>query len=538
MKDDSRTRLGRRRFLAAAGAGALLAAPSAATPEARSAAPGSGLAAPGDGSAVGSLQATDQHWPMAGYDLANTYHSPTALGPTGNVSAAWEFDVSVDHENGQEYKDGKLEGSAPAVVDGTVYFGDSNRGIEQDYLHAVDAADGRQQWRFAARGVRTSPAVDDGTVYFGDSNGDLVAVDAASGDEQWRFSTEERLTSAPKVADGTVYFGGRDGTFYALEASSGVVSWTYDYHRDNGNVGVWTEPAVADGTVFATTRGRGTLYVYAFDAASGDVVWKNGLVDVGTSHTPLTAPAAANGMVYLGDPEQDVLRALDAATGEYVWRSQNLDFHREAGPAVAGCTVFVGTAGGNLVAVNAATGEKLWRAGLGGAVRVSPAVANGVVYVGDDGGQFHAIDAASGDRLWATRLGGSVLASPVVSDGAVYASGGSVLAKLTGDVADRRGGVDYGVCEDGQRLPDEGAGGSDGPSGDDASGDGTDGDGQSNGSGPGDGSGDDSDGAAVDRGFFTNGGESPLDFVDETTLTLVGIVFSIGGILFEMLGGR
>lgn len=37
---------------------------------------------------------------------------------TGSVSAAWEFDVSVGHENGQEHRDDVVGGSAPAVRDG------------------------------------------------------------------------------------------------------------------------------------------------------------------------------------------------------------------------------------------------------------------------------------------------------------------------------------------------------------------------------------------------------------------------------------
>lgn len=37
---------------------------------------------------------------------------------TGSVSTAWEFDVSVGHEDGQEHRDGVVGGSAPAVRDG------------------------------------------------------------------------------------------------------------------------------------------------------------------------------------------------------------------------------------------------------------------------------------------------------------------------------------------------------------------------------------------------------------------------------------
>ncbi len=47
-------------------------------------------------------------------------------------------------------------------------------------------------------------------MYVGSYDGNLYAVDAATGREQWRFSTAGKISSSPVVIDGVIYFGGVD----------------------------------------------------------------------------------------------------------------------------------------------------------------------------------------------------------------------------------------------------------------------------------------------------------------------------------------
>src|SRR3984957_10430023 len=50
----------------------------------------------------------------------------------------------------------------------------------------------------------------------------------------------------------------------------------------------------------------------------------------------------------------------------------------------------------------------------------SAAVANGVVYVGSYDGNVYALDAATGVKLWSFATGGEVFSSPAVANGVVY----------------------------------------------------------------------------------------------------------------------
>jgi hypothetical protein len=62
---------------------------------------------------------------------------------------------------------------------------------------------------------------------------------------------------------------------------------------------------------------------------------------------------------------------------------------------VADGRVFVGTYSGNLYALNADTGETLWKFPAGGPILHSPAVAEGVVFFGCEDGLVRALDAKS-----------------------------------------------------------------------------------------------------------------------------------------------
>jgi outer membrane protein assembly factor BamB len=59
-------------------------------------------------------------------------------------------------------------------------------------------------------------------------------------------------------------------------------------------------------------------------------------------------------------------------------------------PAVANGVIYIGSGDGNVYALNARTGAKLWSYPTGNFVDSSPAVANGVIYVGSTDGNVYA----------------------------------------------------------------------------------------------------------------------------------------------------
>ena len=79
--------------------------------------------------------------------------------------------------------------------------------------------------------------------------------------------------------------------------------------------------------------------------------------------------------------------------------------------------VYIGSQDGNVYALNANTGTKIWNYTTGNWVRSSPTVANGIVYVGSWDHNIYALNATTGTKIWNYTTGNWVLSSPTVVNG-------------------------------------------------------------------------------------------------------------------------
>ncbi len=92
-----------------------------------------------------------------------------------------------------------------------------------------------------------------------------------------------------------------------------------------------------------------------------------------------------------------------------------------ASPIAAGGTLYIGTLGRELLAVEASTGKVRWRAALGGRVFGAAAADGGVVVCQADDLKGYAFDAATGRVLWSTELPGETIrhGNPMIARGTV-----------------------------------------------------------------------------------------------------------------------
>jgi outer membrane protein assembly factor BamB len=293
--------------------------------------------------------------------------------------------------------------SPPTVVDGVVYVGSmSNDPDEAGSLVALDAATGEERWTYdAGAGVYTAPAVVGDLVVVTGSDGVVHAVGTEEGEVHWQARVAGSPSSSVAVAAGLVHVvaselgdGSDDwtGTVYALDLETGEERWTYEVAQ------FLTGPAVAAGVVYVAHAAG----VIAIDAESGVEVWSAAVNDLGSNES-VGAPAVAGSGVYVGGRS---LVALDAESGDEVWRFQPplLDVPGDpdpgdvaSAPAVVGETVFVsGTSG--LYAVDAASGELIWKVGETGTWTTNAVVTGGVVYGGTHDGKVLAIGNAANNR--------------------------------------------------------------------------------------------------------------------------------------------
>ena len=356
--------------------------------------------------------------------------------------------------------------SRPAVVsDGVVYFGGcaNGRGIG---LYALDAAAGDLLWRrgwgsqIGACGTST-PVVSDGIVYVVSScqdcevvwgklhgtRGDLSALDASTGELLWRYDNGvAQNTSWPVVSDGRVYIKSSGGRVTALDGMTGTVLW--EYKARNYLVGgepSIDDPIVSGGLVYL----RENSGLSALDAITGRLLWRYEVEDGGSS----SELVVSRGVVYAGFSD-GYTYAVDAGTGDLLWRSETggllrplTDKIRGSSPVVSGGVVYTGSVGygtrfnGRVSALAASTGEQLWQYEVYGSVDFSPIVSRGVVYAASwdstplRGGHVYALDAVTGSLLWRhDTYVGQRWSSPVVSGDIVYVE--AIMRSLTASEVD------------------------------------------------------------------------------------------------------
>ena len=238
---------------------------------------------------------------------------------------------------------------------------------------------------------------------------------------------KSRSWTEPAVVDNVVYVGVKPRIswnfksglwsiekieFYAFNVTDGTEIWNY---KDASSKRV-TPPAVVNGMVYFGTE----KYTCALNSSDGSLLWKYPVGPIGTISS---YPAVTNGMVYLGDDE---LRAINAINGHSVWNFTN-DDGLFLSPAVANGIVYVGSSDGNIYAVDADTGDKIWDFRAGDFP--SPTVANGVVYAMASSNNIYALDAISGTKIW----NNSIQHSWVGPTGRNFAIGNNIIYSYSAD---------------------------------------------------------------------------------------------------------
>jgi outer membrane protein assembly factor BamB len=345
----------------------------------------------------GSIGSGD--WPLIQFDSGRTGNVPGRRGPTRDVGYKWDLlEVSVVTDTGI---------TAEA---GTLY-------VNGDRLYAVDSATGEIAWSVgdSSDSQMTAPLVRDGVVYSGRGSELLRAHDAGTGERLWAVTTDvDHGTHALGYYDGTVYVSriGRTsedakGGVSAIDADTQSLVWEYDAPG-------WTSPVAADSErVYFNVNYDET---YAVDRDSGRRAWQQSYDLRGN----VAAPAVDGDALVV--PTNWGVAVLDPATGRERWRS-SVGMVRGS-PAVTPDRVIAGTEDGRLVAINRRSRETDWHLQTGNDyLHTPPVVVDGVVYVGASDNAVYAVDAQTGDRLWRRKIkdtGYGIYSSPVVLDEVVY----------------------------------------------------------------------------------------------------------------------
>ncbi|MEL5955717.1 serine/threonine-protein kinase [Streptomyces sp. CLV115] len=187
----------------------------------------------GDGSSVlSALHASNgkKRWEFWAEHNAEIYTlTPAVSGDTVYVGTSSGYLYALNIRNGHQrwkFNAGESLFASPAVSDGTVFASTGHK------LFALAAENGRPRWTLAVGRLQPwSPAVSGGYVYFSGEDDHLHAVHAANGKERWKTSvTKGGIMATPAVASGVVYLGTDDWEYnvYAVDAASGHLRWKFN----------------------------------------------------------------------------------------------------------------------------------------------------------------------------------------------------------------------------------------------------------------------------------------------------------------------
>jgi polyvinyl alcohol dehydrogenase (cytochrome) len=166
---------------------------------------------------------------------------------------------------------------------------------------------------------------------------------------KWAATTAGDVSATPAVVNGAVYFGDFGGMLWKLDAATGQVLWTHrvsDYTGRAGDI-ARTSPSVAGPTLVVGTLTHPTML--GIDVETGELRWLTQVhpdpqgimtgspVLVGdTIYTGVSASGAAGpGATFRG-----ALVALNAQTGQMLWRSYSLPDNGGVAGGYAGATMF------------------------------------------------------------------------------------------------------------------------------------------------------------------------------------------------------
>jgi len=226
----------------------------------------------------------------------------------------------------------------------------------------------------AEQGIKGGAATDGEKLYFGALDRKLYAVDLDTMKIEWTFQAGDWFEGVPAVVNGVVYIGSNDGYLYAIDTDDGSVLWMFE----TGNC-VYSTPAIVEGTLFFTSW-DGNVYALDITGLEPVLKWKTRIDDQVSA-----SPAAAGGKVFVGGAFEGDFVALDAESGEVLWKMPTKGGF-DAGAVVSGDIVYVGSYDMHLYALDAATGKVLWKNMRKHWVRGSVAVADNTVFCGDGNG--------------------------------------------------------------------------------------------------------------------------------------------------------
>lgn len=278
-------------------------------------------------------------------------------------------------------------------------------------VYALRLDDGAKVWQYpdkagASLFYPTPVLTADGQLLVGSSGPDnaLYSLDPATGLPKWQkpFVAPNHWVAPPLVEGDTIYAPNNGGTLYALSLADGSMQWSLPLGG-----ALWGAPVSNGKLVFVTSLDH---FLYAVDPEQRSVAWK---LRLGGS-APGSASVSPDGnTVYVGSFGKKVF-AVDTASGAVKWSTEVKNWVWGA-PTLNGDSVFAADIGGNVYSLGVPNGKNAWPdTKPDGPITASTVAVGDGMLAATEAGTVYAYD-GTGTQRWFANVGGQIYTTPVVS---------------------------------------------------------------------------------------------------------------------------
>jgi outer membrane protein assembly factor BamB len=273
------------------------------------------------------------------------------------------------------------EGHSSPIVVGDRFYMFAREG-ENEIMRCLSLADGKVVWQdtYAApyemnpaarghgKGPKSTPAAAGGRVFSLGIDGHVSAYDAAKGTVLWRkhFAKEYKSTSpvfgasASPIVDGSnviVHVGGDEsGALTAFDVATGKVNWKWD-----GDGPAYTSPVIATLGGVRQLITQTQKHCVAVSPADGKLLWKIPFTTPYDQNS--VTPIVVGDLVIFGGVQKPMFAVKVAGTdAKQVWETNETTVYMST-PVASGTTLYGMSTKqrGSLFAMNALTGEVIWK---------------------------------------------------------------------------------------------------------------------------------------------------------------------------------
>lgn len=372
-------------------------------------------------------------WPLPG-------RTPEQV--VGNAEASTNLSIAWRRGFGQGSKGGEQVTAPPVAAGGKIFVMDGMASVSAHDARSgaeVWRVNMRPSEKRDREGCCGGLAYADGKLYMTSGFRLVAQIDAATGQVGWRARTTEPIHGAPTVAGGRVYAVALDNTLVTFDAATGAPGWTYQALAEPARILKASSPAVSGDTVVAAF-GSGELV--ALRSANGNDLWNEALSRASrTSALSEIRDIAGRPVVYQGDvfavSHSGVFAATDLRTGQPRW---SLPVVGITTPLPAGDVVYTVSMDGLLICASRESGQIYWMKDLNAGYRpkkrggffglfsrtvpkpewTGPILVNSKLVMGGSSGEVISVNAKTGDVEHRVQVGSPVLIAPIAAGGTIY----------------------------------------------------------------------------------------------------------------------